>query len=186
MDAGTSERVSPARYLYDLPNQYEGTVHDHSHGGSYRAIFDGALSYDRLIRDLFSTISGEFTRTEQNILSALRNLGPMSMSTLSDSLGISIAQASRTVKPLVEEGYVDRSHLEGNRRVVMVSITDKGLDYMAGWEASGFAVFEEMFSPLSEEEIDALARCTLEGSYLLDKARGRKIAPLIGRVKIDE
>ena len=180
-----ADRVSPMEYESKKPDAMGDIRHDRSRNGSFYEIFNGAMCYERFIRRHLATTPCDFTRTELNILVSLMYNGPMSMTQLSDSLSISIAQASRTIKPLVEEGYVERSRMEGNRRIVMVNITEKGQEAQLEYQNRGFDNFEKMFSSLSETEIDTLARCCYEGGKIIEKAMGPQ-QPIFGSGLIED
>ncbi|MDQ2674754.1 MAG: MarR family transcriptional regulator [Chloroflexota bacterium] len=60
------------------------------------------------------------------VLAHLERAGPASMSSLADHLGVSLPNASGIVSRMEERGLIERSHDTGDRRRVMVRLTDAG------------------------------------------------------------
>lgn len=52
--------------------------------------------------------------------------GPMPMSRLADDLGVALPNATGIIGRLSERGIVDREHADADRRVVLVSLTERG------------------------------------------------------------
>lgn len=89
------------------------------------------------------------------ILSALWRRDGMLITEIADYVGNNTPAASRIIDRMVENGYVERQTVPGDRRAVMVSLTEKGraLDHLQNF-------FEEVNNRLlagfSEEEAEQL------------------------------
>lgn len=59
-------------------------------------------------------------------LTLLEMHGPMPMSRLADDLGVALPNGTGIVGRLADRDMVDRVHADDDRRVVMVSLTEKG------------------------------------------------------------
>lgn len=70
--------------------------------------------------------SRAISMTEALALHHLDHSGPCSQQELAAVLGIDKSTMSRAVTALAEAGAIDRTRAEGNRRVVIVSITAQG------------------------------------------------------------
>ncbi|MBK6932218.1 MAG: MarR family transcriptional regulator [Saprospirales bacterium] len=107
------------------------------------------------------------THPQYNILRILNGSSPNGRSVL-DSKGRMIdrsSNVSRLVEKLRESGYLERVAHTGDRRMVVVSISEVGKKLLADIQAAGFTDPSRMpGSKLSEAEATELA-------YLLDKFR---------------
>ena len=77
----------------------------------------------------------ELTFSQLRLLFLLREQGPVSMSRLAETLGVTIATASGVVDRIEKRGLVTRRHRVDDRRVVECVLTDAGerlLREMAG------------------------------------------------------
>ena len=96
---------------------------------------------------------------QQNKAIRLLKDGPMSQKDLQEKLGVQPASVSELISKLEARGLVERSRSETDRRVVILSLTEKAgkiekkdLDIRSS---------DELFSCLDEEEQDQLI-CLLE------------------------
>ncbi len=63
------------------------------------------------------------------VLAHLDRTGPISMGGLADHLGVSLPNASGIVSRMEERGVVEREHDDGDRRRVIVRLTDSGREF---------------------------------------------------------
>ena len=61
-----------------------------------------------------------------HVLALLEMNGPMPMSRLADDLAVAHPNATGIIGRLAERGIVDREHADADRRVVLVSLNDRG------------------------------------------------------------
>ncbi|WP_071674019.1 MarR family winged helix-turn-helix transcriptional regulator [Nioella nitratireducens] len=92
-----------------------------------------------------------------DVMAALHRVdGPMKMSDLSRQLLVSNGNATAVVERLEKEGLAQRAPGEGDRRVVLVELTDKGRAVFEAQAADHRAEVDRLFSMLEHEELDAL------------------------------
>ena len=73
--------------------------------------------------------SGEYkdmTTNDMHVIEAIGMDGEKNMSTVAKSLSVTTGTLTISVNSLVKKGFVDRVRSETDRRVVLVSLTDKG------------------------------------------------------------
>ncbi len=90
--------------------------------------------------------------------------GRVRMGDLSVALGVTPRNVTTIVDGLEHEGLLVRRHDPTDRRAILLELTAKGREHIAGVHALHRAVAERFFAPLNAEE-----RCTL--LRLLDKIR---------------
>ena len=104
--------------------------------------------------------SGDEPLTGVQILT-LRNLrrrGPMTMSALAETLGVSLSAANGLIIRLVEMGLVARERDDADRRLVRVSLTDKGAERLKKGEMRRARILARYFSVLDSDELAQLVR----------------------------
>lgn len=80
--------------------------------------------------------SREFDRTNNlgrrqlYTLNVLSQVDMLNMSNLADKIGVSNQQLTKIVDKLVRKGYAKRNYDENNRRIILVSLTDDGKQYL--------------------------------------------------------
>jgi len=83
---------------------------------------------------------------------------PIEMGAIAESQSVGRSTITNTVNVLVNRGYCQRSHADGNRRTVIITLTDEGRSLIE----TVFPVFnryEKAFvSALTEDEAETLAR----------------------------
>lgn len=92
-----------------------------------------------------------------DVMAALhRANSPVKMSDLSRQLLVSNGNATAVVERLEKESLAARVPGEGDRRVVLVALTDKGRAVFEAQAADHKAEVDRLFSMLGHEELDAL------------------------------
>lgn len=100
------------------------------------AVTDAVLTTTSQLVDTFSTASitsvdGSISLPQFRLLVALRDLGPMKLTTLADHLGVKPSTSNRMVNRLVDAGLVDRRINPASRREVVLNLTDAGVGTVA-------------------------------------------------------
>ena len=113
-----------------------------------------------IIRNLRSastdiTFEIELTYPQNLALQALMENSPSTMSDFANWLKISHGVATRTVDRLVEKGLVERRHDEADRRVVLVSLSEKGREYAEKIVANHLERLGSVFEAVNEEQRQA-------------------------------
>lgn len=92
------------------------------------AIIQASLYFHELFKKtlLASPLSHEFTKTQIDLMITLHTEERMTMSALSERVGIAPEQATRALKGLRERNLVDTERSEENRRMVIARMTERG------------------------------------------------------------
>ena len=89
-------------------------------------------------------------------LSKLKEEGPQKPSTLTLALGYTSGAITKLTNNLVKEGYILREHQKNDRRVVLITITKKGLKVLEEAQKQGQNMRNEVYSVLNIEEVEQL------------------------------
>ena len=112
-------------------------------------LFDHALDIERnfLIRDTFKDISVN----DMHVINAIGLGNEVNMSSLARKVGVTVGTLTIAINGLVRKEYVLRTRSETDRRVVLVSLTQKG-------EAAFRHHADAIHSSLTEEECKVLIK----------------------------
>ncbi len=136
-----------------------------------QATTSGAL-IDEIIADFKSTTwamkcaMGErlvrlgISMAQFHIAVTLQRNGVMTMSRLADLLGVSLSNASGLIDRLEERGYVERTRVPEDRRIVMVRITTTGARLIEENDALSDELMRDILGHLDPDELPAIARAT--------------------------
>lgn len=89
-------------------------------------------------------------------LSKLKEEGPQKPSTLALALGYTSGAITKLTNNLVKEGYILREHQKNDRRVVLITITKKGLKVLEEAQKQGQNMRNEVYSVLNTQEVEQL------------------------------
>ncbi|WP_178022945.1 MarR family transcriptional regulator [uncultured Paenibacillus sp.] len=103
---------------------------------------------------------GEFNLSfpQYKMLYMLNASGTHTVSQLAEALGITSAAITGITDRLVTEGFVNRERGENDRRVVNISITDRGREIISQVTERQKEMLEGMFDQLQEEDLQHLRR----------------------------
>lgn len=104
---------------------------------------------DRLVDEF------DLTPPQLFAIEELHDSGPVTMGRLADALGVTQGVATRMVDRLMEKGMVDRWRDESDRRVVMVSTTERGTGVAELLVDNGVNVLKRIFEGVSERDREA-------------------------------
>jgi DNA-binding MarR family transcriptional regulator len=131
--------------------------------GENRKIIDDVLVY--LFSEIWrleenAIITDEFVDITVNDMHVIQAVGLEGgkMSDIAAKLGITVGSLTSSMNSLVKKGYVMRSRTEEDRRVVLVSLTDKGERAYHHHEQFHENMIDAAIKSLKEEEIPILAR----------------------------
>ena len=96
------------------------------------------------------------TRREWRMLAQLADSEGMPSSALAERAALDRAQTSRAVGALVQKGLVVRTPRPGNRREVLLHLTERGRALYAALLPRVAAINQELLSVLSETEVATL------------------------------
>ncbi len=111
------------------------------------------LEEDVIITDEYSDI----TNNEMHVIDAVGPEGGK-MSSVAAKLRITVGSLTTSMNGLVLKGYVERQRSEEDRRVVNVSLTDKGLKAYEQHRKYHMQMIDAMMRTMDEEEIPILAK----------------------------
>ncbi|GGI43223.1 MarR family winged helix-turn-helix transcriptional regulator [Mammaliicoccus stepanovicii] len=89
-------------------------------------------------------------------LSKLKEEGPQKSTALAVSLGYTSGAITKLTNNLVKGGYIKREPQEHDRRVILISITDKGLEVLEEAQNQGQNMRNEVYSVLNTDEVNQL------------------------------
>ena len=96
------------------------------------------------------------TRREWRMLAQLADSEGMASSALAERAALDRAQTSRAVSALVQKGLVVRTPRPGNRREVLLHLTERGRALYAALLPRVAAINQELLSVLSASEVATL------------------------------
>src|SRR3954471_24666633 len=111
-----------------------------------------------------------------HILVTLQRNGVMTMSRLADLLGVSLSNASGLVDRLEERGFVERTRVPEDRRIVMVRVTDAGTRLIHENDALSDELMRDVLGRLDPDELPAIARATAGVRAALEVATGLPVS----------
>lgn len=126
------------------------------------------LVLNELLVDLFNNIlrieekalhdseTKDLSVTEMHTLEAIGTSGERSMSEVAKKLNITVGTLTIAVNKLIGKGYVVRRRIEEDKRVVLVGLTDKGLDAYRTHERFHDEMVKATIDQLSEKEEEIL------------------------------
>ncbi|MGN0586980.1 MAG: MarR family winged helix-turn-helix transcriptional regulator [Oscillospiraceae bacterium] len=141
--------------------------HRHHDGGQHRKRCGAADINGKLImnlRDISHTMRSlyEGKCSQKRILMMMSEMGETTQTELTERLGVRSASVSEIVGKLEKAGAIVRRQGEGDRRTVILSLTDSGKEFAHQAKEQRDRRHEEMFYCLTDDEKDSLL-------YLLEK-----------------
>lgn len=130
---------------------------------TYQTINDVLVRLFREISDQEqkAIITEEFrdiTNNDMHIIEAIGIEEPRNMSSVARSLSVTVGTLTIAVNALVKKGYVDRVRSEADRRVVLLSLTEKGEKAYYHHEKFHRDMVDAVMGQLSPEEQVVLAK----------------------------
>jgi DNA-binding MarR family transcriptional regulator len=96
--------------------------------------------------------SSNLTVAEAHATEALGHSGPMNMKSLSEKLGVTTGTTTVTVDRLEKKEYARREAVKKDRRMYIISLTDKGKQAYREHHDYHHCLTEQILSVLAEEE----------------------------------
>lgn len=126
--------------------------------GPYEEFYE--IIFDHLKRFAFPEewLAVDLAMSKQELFTMLTidKLKEATMGQLSDHMSFPMSTATGIIDRLVNKGYVERGRSETDRRVVVISLTEKGADFSEGMKALIFSYIKKAYDVLSEEERETL------------------------------
>ena len=93
---------------------------------------------------------------DMHIIEAIGEESPRNMSSVAKSLSVTVGTLTIAINGLVKKGYVHRVRSDADRRVVLVSLTEKGEKAYHHHEKFHEDMIQSLLKDLSEEETKTL------------------------------
>lgn len=95
--------------------------------------------------------------------------GSMMAGEIAKCAEVSTARIAAMIKGCEEKGYVERSSVEGDRRKIKVTLTDKGRDMMIGFYDEAIKNTAQYFEALGPEDTEHLLRIMYKTREIFEK-----------------
>ena len=131
---------------------------------------DNYEAWNHLLVELFkdildieekAVITSEFkdiTNNDMHIMEAVGKTGAKNMSAIAKALSVTVGTLTIAVNNLVKKGYVQRVRSEKDRRVVLVSLTEKGRRAFDHHQKFHHDMIEAVIHDIPEDEMEVLGR----------------------------
>jgi DNA-binding MarR family transcriptional regulator len=97
---------------------------------------------------------GKMPHSYYHVLKILDKHGNLPMSKIGRNVHISKSNMTSLIDKLVENGLAERLPDQNDRRVINISITDKGKDVLKDWRKQSNNEIKKSLSVLSEEDLE--------------------------------
>ncbi len=108
-----------------------------------------------------------------NILYSLHRSGEMPMSRLADMLNVSLSSATGLIDRLEERGYIERTRVPEDRRIVKVRLTPSGVQMIEEQDALADELLRTVLGRLKPSQLPAIAQATGDLRAALEAVTGR-------------
>lgn len=98
----------------------------------------------------------DITNNDMHVIEAVGIEEPRNMSSVAKSLSITVGTLTISVNNLVKKGYIHRVRSNEDRRVVLISLTDKGKKAFNHHKKFHEDMIQSLIAGLSEKEINSL------------------------------
>ena len=122
-------------------------------------------------------IKGEFSDASVNdmhIIEAIGNDEPRSMSMIAKSLNITVGTLTTNMNSLEEKKYILRERSKTDKRVVLVSLTEKGRKAFFHHRDFHRRMIHSIVKDLEEDEMKVLIRCLHNLTKFFDEQNKKK------------
>lgn len=117
-------------------------------------LFDNIIEYEQkaIITDEFKDIS----YNDMHIINEIGSAKEQNMTALAKGLRVTVGTLTIAINNLVKKGYVNRVRCEKDRRVVLISLSDKGQRAYMHHERFHRDMVNSIIEPLDNEQIQVL------------------------------
>ena len=107
-----------------------------------------------------------------HILYTLERSGGMPMSRLADILNVSLSNATGLIDRIEERGYIERTRVPEDRRIVMIRVTDTGRRMLEEVDAMSTDLLRTVFGRIGRTQLASVGRAFAELRRGLEDATG--------------
>ena len=130
---------------------------------TYKTLNEVLVSLFRDVNDIEqkAIITSEFsdiTNNDMHVIDAIGIDRPKNMSSIARELSVTVGTLTISVNSLVKKGYVDRQRSSEDRRVVYISLSEKGVKAYYHHKKFHEQMIDSVVKELTEEELEALVK----------------------------
>ena len=107
-----------------------------------------------------------------HIMYTLQRGGEMPMSRLADVLHVSLSNATGLIDRIEERGFVERTRVPEDRRIVMIRVTDAGRRMLEEVDAISSDLLRSVFGRIGRSQVAAVGRAIAELRRGLEETTG--------------
>ena len=119
-------------------------------------LFNEILGFEE--KALTSSEFRDISVNDMHILEAVGTEEPRSMSSVAKSLSVTVGTLTIAMNNLVKKGYVNRARSEEDRRVVLISLSEKGEKAYYHHQKFHDDMIQAIMTDLDETQMDALTQ----------------------------
>ena len=129
--------------------------------GAYETLNEVLVSLFRDVNDIeqkaiITSEFGDLTNNDMHVIEAIGIHEPKNMSTIARALSVTVGTLTISMNSLVKKGYVDRQRSSEDRRVVYISLSEKGVKAYHHHKKFHEQMIESVVKELTEEELEAI------------------------------
>ncbi|MBC5996658.1 MarR family transcriptional regulator [Romboutsia ilealis] len=118
---------------------------------------------------LRSTEFTDLSITEIHTIDAIGTEGNRTMGEIAHDLRITVGTLTTAINRLIKKGYVERKRIEEDRRVVIVSLTEKGKNVFDIHSVFHKEMIDTILENFHGEDLDVLTRALGKASRFFEK-----------------
>lgn len=131
--------------------------------GTYETLNEVLVSLFRDVNAIEqrAIITSEFediTNNDMHVIEAIGMDAPKNMSSIARALSVTVGTLTISMNSLVKKGYVVRQRSSEDRRVVYISLSEKGVKAYYHHKKFHEQMIDSVVKELTEEELEALAK----------------------------
>ena len=131
--------------------------------GTYETLNEVLVSLFRDVNDIeqkaiITSEFGDLTNNDMHVIEAIGIHEPKNMSTIARALSVTVGTLTISMNSLVKKGYVDRQRSSEDRRVVYISLSEKGVKAYYHHKKFHEQMIDSVVKELTEEELEALVK----------------------------
>ena len=144
---------------------------------TYATLNDALVNLFRDVMDLEekAIITEEFQDITNNDMHVIQAIGigePKNMSTIAKTLSVTVGTLTIAMNSLVKKGYVTRERGKEDRRVVYISLSDKGRNAYQHHEKLHHDMIDAILQNLTADETESLVSALAKLNLWFRKAKG--------------
>lgn len=131
--------------------------------GAYETLNDVLVNLFRDVNDIEqkAIITSEFkdiTNNDMHVINAIGIDAPKNMSSIARELSVTVGTLTISMNSLVKKGYVVRQRSSEDRRVVYISLSEKGVEAYRHHKRFHEQMIDGVVKELADDELEALVK----------------------------